>query len=361
MEKSFLSQEEIDALLNADSQASDNAENEAMTLTADEQDVLSEIGNINVGAASTALSELLDQVVIIDTPTLSYTNLDELHRGFAAPYVFVEVQYTAGIEGNNLLILKAEDAAVIANIMMGGNGQNIASEMDEYTLSAVAEAMNQMMGFSATALSEMFSRTIEISPPQVKLISVKEEPIQLDMDIYETMVTTSFKLQIGDLVESKIILIVSLEVARTHVQYILEDTAKDLDSIAPATPATPATGPATGTVLVAGPEDTKPATRTVPVVGVDLPADSGNLNLILDVPLRLSVLLGRTKRNIGDILKLTHGSIVELERLENEPVDILVNEKLIARGEVVVVKENYGVRITEIISMENRLINLVQK
>ncbi|NLV21136.1 MAG: flagellar motor switch phosphatase FliY, partial [Syntrophomonadaceae bacterium] len=263
MEKSFLSQEEIDALLSADSQASDNAENETMTLTADEQDVLSEIGNINVGAASTALSELLDQTVIIDTPTLSYTNLSEIHRRFTAPYVFVEVQYTAGIEGNNLFILKAEDAAVIANIMMGGNGQNIASEMDEYTLSAVAEAMNQMMGFSATALSEMFNRTIEISPPQVKLISVSEDPVQLDMDLYESMVTTSFKLQIGDLVESQIILIVSLEVARKHIQYLLEDTAKDLDSIAPATPATPATG----TVLVAGPEDTKPATRTVPVVG----------------------------------------------------------------------------------------------
>lgn len=349
MEKSFLSQEEIDALLSGNGQVS-NDKNNAMTLTVDEQDVLSEYGNINVGAASTALSELLDQRVIIDTPKIKYTTLGEIHQGFTAPYVLVEVQYTTGIEGNNLFILKAEDAAVIANIMMGGNGQNVSSEMDEYTLSAVAEAMNQMMGFSATALSEMFKQTIEISPPQVKLISIKDVPAELNMDLSEPMVTTSFNLKIGDLVESQIILIVSLEIAREHVKYIIEDTAKELESI---------------TLKTEKPREEE----FIPVSkGRNASEDNnihlgntGNLNLIMDVPLRLSVLLGRTKRSISDILKLTHGSIVELERLENEPVDILVNEKLIARGEVVVVKEYFGVRITEIISMENRLKNLVQK
>jgi flagellar motor switch protein FliN/FliY len=349
MEKSFLSQEEIDALLSGNSQVSES-ENNVMTLTADEQDVLSEFGNINVGAASTALSELLDQRVIIDTPKIRYTTLGEIHKGFNAPYVLVEVQYTTGIEGNNLFILKAEDAAVIANIMMGGNGQNVSSDMDEYTLSAVAEAMNQMMGFSATALSEMFKQTIEISPPQVKLISITDVPTQLDMDLSEPMVTTSFNLKIGDLVESQIILIVSLEVAREHVRYLLEDTAKELESIA-----LKAEKPREEELIPISKGRNASEDNSIHL------GNSGNLNLIMDVPLRLSVLLGRTKRSIADILKLTHGSIVELERLENEPVDILVNDKLIARGEVVVVKEYFGVRITEIISMENRLKNLVQK
>ena len=348
MEKSFLSQEEIDALLNGNNQVSDD-DNNAMILTVDEQDVLSEYGNINVGAASTALSELLDQRVIIDTPKIKYTTLGEIHQGFTAPYVLVEVQYTTGIEGNNLFILKAEDAAVIANIMMGGNGQNVSSDMDEYTLSAVAEAMNQMMGFSATALSEMFKQTIEISPPQVNLISIEDVPAELNMDLTAPMVTTSFNLKIGDLVESQIILIVSLEIARKHVKYIIEDTAKELESITLKTE-----------IQREEQIPVSPGRNTFEENNSSL-GNSGNLNLIMDVPLRLSVLLGRTKRSISDILKLTHGSIVELERLENEPVDILVNEKLIARGEVVVVKEYFGVRITEIIPMENRLKNLVQK
>jgi flagellar motor switch protein FliN/FliY len=355
MEKSFLSQDEIDALLGGDNQvsdnASDNAENNAKFLTANEQDVLSEIGNINVGAASTALSELLDQTVIINTPTLNYTTLSEIHQQFTAPYVLVEVQYTAGIEGNNLFILKAEDAAIIASIMMGGNGQNVSSDMDEFTLSAVSEAMNQMMGFSATSLSQMFKKTIEISPPQVKLISVEDDASQLAMDIFEPLVTISFKLEIGDLLESQIILIMSIDVAREHVKNLIADTAKELSKITPKAEETHKEAS----------QSSIPQGKNLMEENTNLLLNSGNLNLILDVPLRLSVLLGRTKRSIADILKLTHGSIVELERLENEPVDILVNEKLIARGEVVVVKEYFGVRITEIISMENRLKNLVQK
>lgn len=348
MEKSFLSQAEIDALLSGDSQEV-QPDDSTISLTLDEQDVLSEIGNINVGAASTALSELLDQRVIIDTPKLNFTTLAEIHQGFTAPYVLVEVQYTVGIEGNNLFILKAEDAAVIANIMMGGDGQNVSSDMDEYTLSAVAEAMNQMMGFSATALSEMFKQTIEISPPQVTLINIDDYPDELEKDFHEPMVTTSFNLRIGDLVESQIILIVGLDIARQHVKYLIEDTAKEINSIAIRTEK-----PMEDVVydFSQGGKQTDDS----PII-----VNNSNLNLIMDVPLRLSVLLGKTKRSIADILKLTHGSIVELERLENEPVDILVNEKLIARGEVVVVKEYFGVRITEIISMENRLKNLVQK
>jgi len=351
MGKSFLSQEEIDALLGAGSQDSNIAENNAETLSAEEQDVLSEIGNINVGSASTALSELLNQTVIINAPTLNYTTLNELHQGFASPYLFVQVEYTSGIEGNNIFILKAEDASLIANIMMGGNGEDISPEMDEITLSAVSEAMNQMIGYSATSLSEMFNKIIEISPPQLNMIESQNDVMQLGMNAFEQLVVISFKLQIGDLLESQIMLVLKLDVAKLHVRYILEDTAKELGSITPKT------------------EDTHkeatlssiPQEKNLIEKNNTLLLNSGNLNLILDVPLRLSVLLGRTKRSIADILKLTHGSIVELERLEHEPVDILVNEKLIARGEVVVVKEYFGVRITEIISMENRLKNLVQK
>lgn len=339
MGKSFLSQEEIDALLGADKPGTKPA------LSAVEMDALGEIGNINAGSASTALSEILNQRVSINAPTLTFTTINELHQTFSMPYLLIEVEYIKGISGKNLFILKAEDAVVIANIMMGGNGQNISCEIDEITLSAVSEAMNQMIGYSATSMSEMFNRTISISPPRVRMINVIEDASQIEADIAQEIVVISFALKIGELLESQIMLVMTIDVARDHVRYLMQDTtiATKIDDVYDAAPRR----------LI---EPQRRSAAEPPLL-----FNSGNLDLILDVPLRLSVLLGRTQKSIGDILKLTHGSIVELERMENEAVDILVNGKLIARGEVVVVKEYFGVRITDIISTENRLRNLVQK
>jgi flagellar motor switch protein FliN/FliY len=349
MEKPFLSQEEVDALLGGNIEKSKAAENmEEIFLSLEEQDVLREIGNINAGSATTALSELLSQRVIINTPSLKFTTSEELQKSFGAPYLLVEVEYTSGIEGNNAFVLKAQDAAIIANLMMGGDGQNCSPDMDEITLSAVSEAMNQMIGFSATSMSQMFQTTIEISPPKMRLIKVENDGTQFEWDLSKKIVVIAFTLQIGDILQSEIMLIINIEVAKQQVQYLLADAAKE-HSFAPQEEhiyREVTAAPIKNAQIVF--EDTN-----VPL--------NNNLNLILDIPLRLSVLLGRTKRNIVDVLKLTQGSIVELERLETEPVDILVNDTLIARGEVVVVKEYFGVRITDIISTENRLRNLVQK
>jgi len=344
MGKPFLSQEEIDALLGT----ADSSEGHLETLTMEEQDVLSEIGNINAGSASTALSELLSQRVIINTPTLKFTTLKEMHREFNAPYLMVEVEYTAGIIGNNMFIIKAEDAAIIANLMMGGSGLGSLPDMDEITLSAVSEAMNQMIGFSATSLSAMFNTVIEISPPKIKIVDVKIDDEQFDIDIEKPKVVISLELQIGSILRSQIMLVMNVDVAKQQVKYLMEDTNMELsnhhsDSVDSHNETT----------------KSKPKTQSV-ADGNNLLLNNGNLNLILDVPLRLSVLLGKTKKNVAEVLRLTQGSIVELERLETEPVDILVNDKLIARGEVVVVKEYFGVRIIDIISTENRLKNLVQ-
>jgi flagellar motor switch protein FliN/FliY len=346
MGKPFLSQEEVDALLGAATNKSDILQ----TLSTEEQDVLSEIGNINAGSASTALSELLNQRVYMNTPTLSFTTLKELHQKFNTPYLFIEVEYLSGLNGNNIFILKSEDAAIIANLMMGGNGQNCSPEMDEINLSAVSEAMNQMIGFSATSMSEMFNTIIEISPPKIKLIDTQMDDEQFEMNPCQEIVVISFQLQIGDILQSQIMLVMNIDIAQQQVQYLIKDNSKDFVNITPDS------------------EDNYNNSIMLPRIqvqdiGVDnnILQNNSNLNLILDVPLRLSVLLGRTKKSIGDVLRLTQGSIVELERIEGEPVDILVNDILIARGEVVVVKEYFGVRITDIISTENRLKNLVQK
>jgi flagellar motor switch protein FliN/FliY len=339
--KSFLSQEEVDALLGT-------ANNYfSQPLNTEEQDVLREIGNINAGSASTALSELLNQRVIINTPTLKFTTLKELHNEFDSPYLLVEVEYTTGINGSNIFIIKSQDAAIIANLMMGGNGQNCCSTVDEIAISAVSEAMNQMIGYSATSLSEMFNTVIVISPPKIKLIENKNDDELFELDTSEQIVVISFELKIGDILQSQIMLVMNIDVAKQQVQYLLEDTNKEFSNFV-------------SDVKINDTINTPASQSQGPTEGNSSFPNTGNLNLILDVPLRLSVLLGRTKRNIADVLRLTQGSIVELERLESEPVDILVNDKLIARGEVVVVKEYFGVRITDIISTENRLKNLVQ-
>jgi flagellar motor switch protein FliN/FliY len=352
MEQSFLSQEEIDALLGGNN-ARFEPDTDAMkksTLSPVEQDVLCEIGNISTGSASTALSEILSQRVSIDTPNLKCISPTELQRGFTAPYIMVEIKYSSGLDGNNVFILQAQDAAIIANLMMGGDGLNCSADMDEITLSAVSEAMNQMMGFSATSMSQVFNRTIEISPPNVTLMGIGNDEDSVNWNIFsDDLAVISFNLQIGQLLKSEIMLIMNMDVAKQQVEYLMAASANNYC-------------PAPSDVSM---KSDKGISTIMPqqIVVEDNSGliNSNNLNLILDIPLRLSVILGKTKRNIVDVLKLTQGSIVELERLENEPVDILVNETLIARGEVVVVKEYFGVRITDIISTESRIKSLVSR
>lgn len=348
MENSFLSQEEIDALLGENNEKCESGKetSQQLLLSPEEQDVLGEIGNINAGSATTALSELLTQKVLIDTPHLKITTLGEIQKNFNAPYLQVEVEYISGLEGNNVFILKAEDAAVIANLMMGGDGTNYPAEMDEITLSAVSEAMNQMIGFSATSMSQIFQRTIEISPPKITLVNLENDRAPLNRDIFsEDIAVISFNLKIGELLQSEMMLIMNIQVAKLQVEYLMAGAANKTLTASEKSNNAAVSGLQTQQQIIAEDNDTL--------------INNNNLNLILDIPLKLSVLLGKTKRNIADILKLTQGSIVELERLENEPVDILVNDTLIARGEVVVVKEYFGVRITDIISTENRIKTLV--
>ncbi|MGB9860336.1 MAG: flagellar motor switch phosphatase FliY, partial [Moorellaceae bacterium] len=145
----FLSQEEIDALL----QGGLLSHPAQVTLTEEEKDALGEIGNISMGSAATALSQILNRKVLITTPHTRVTTPEELFASFQMPYVIVEVNFTEGLSGANLLIIKTRDAAVIADLMMGGSGQVEREELDELQKSAVAEAMNQMIGTSATSMS----------------------------------------------------------------------------------------------------------------------------------------------------------------------------------------------------------------
>ena len=392
MSDEMISQEEIDALLSGgaggDSPADDAAPAADASSTDDagitdmERDALGEIGNISMGGAATTLSVLLGRKVSITTPTVSVSNLRTLKERYPIPFLVVEVGYSVGIEGNNVLCIQARDAAIIADLMMGNDGTNPDEELSEIHMSAVSESMNQMMGSVATSLSSMFNKKVDITPPVVTLVDLgTAEVVSKLLDKVDPIIQTSFRMEVDGLIDSEIMQLLPLDVAKDMVDALMNQQA-DVDNeeeaivVAAAEPP-PAAAPAAAAAPVAaaaapdnygyGAPPMQPhvasnvpvqSAQFTPLSSVPVQVNDANIGLILDVPLQVNVELGRTKKSIKDILDLTKGSIVELDKLAGEPVDIMVNGKYLAKGEVVVIDENFGVRITEIVSPLERAARL---
>ncbi|MGL4452601.1 MAG: flagellar motor switch phosphatase FliY [Sarcina sp.] len=364
MADGFLSQEEIDALLNGDSSNDNNGNTSESLFTEQDKDLLGEIGNISMGSASTALSQVINQSVNITTPVVSITTIGELKRQFSVPNILLEVQYTSGIVGKNILIMKIPDAAVIANLMMGGDGTSSVEELSEIEISAVQEAMNQMIGSAATSMATMFAREVNISPPNSKIWQNITENISDGLDDEEKVVNISFNLNIGDLVDSKIMQVLPLETGRKIVKIMMgEDTIESSpEVIEKAIEEKTAIPTQQEIVKIPYVEETsyhapievnKAQFETLDPT--KQAASYNNMDLILDVPLDVSVVLGKTKKSIKDVLSLGIGSVIELDKLADEPLEILVNGKRIAYGEVVVIDESFGIRITSIIDGTERI------
>lgn len=372
----MLSQEEIDALLgnNQDDENSnrDNDHNGEPRLgdylTEMEEDVLGEIGNISFGSAATALSTILNQKVDITTPTVSLVNKGNLEKEFPIPYVSILVKYTEGFQGSNVLMIKTSDASVIANLMMGGDGSNPSEDIGEMELSAVQEAMNQMMGSSATSMSTVFDRKIDISPPSIELMDVTADVGTKALPNQDLMFKISFRLKIGKLIDSSIMQIVPMDFAKTLVDLLLHKSNNEpvTTSEVPEESYQPTPSAQMNTNPIDQPTQSseKPRKPQSPVQTVEFtnfdeqPEFNGrsqNIDLLMDIPLQVSVELGNTKKTIKEVLELSPGSILELDKLAGEPVDVLINQKYVAKGEVVVIDENFGVRITEILNQRDRL------
>ena len=425
-----LTQEEIDALLNgatSEPAASDSASNEEASsvlsddlLSSMEKDALGEIGNISMGSAATTLSVLLGHKVNITTPTVSVDTMSTIQNQYPMPYLVVEVGYVIGINGNNILAIQASDASIIADLMMGGDGLNPQEELTDIHMSAVGEAMNQMMGTVATSLSTMFNKKIDISPPKVNLIDLGAEDKITDLvNNDEPVVKTSFRMEVDGLIDSEIMQILPLDVAKEMVSFLMgggaEAEAQAQEAPAPASEpapapvapepapvaAAPAPAPAASAPQPAAPQYAAPPqppqyaaptqqpqytaphmgaqpvyappayannvvssgvpvqnAQFAPLTNEPVEVNAANISLIQDVPLQVTVELGRTKKSIREILEFSTGSIIELDKLAGEPVDIHVNGQLTAKGEVVVIDENFGVRITEIVSPMERVQSL---
>ncbi len=390
-----LSQEEINALLNSPSGSS--AVDTLETLTADEKDAIGEIGNISMGTAATTLSSLVNSKVDISTPVVSFATWQDICDAYERPCVFIRIAYTVGLDGSNILVLRENDVKIITDLMMGGDGTNTDGELGELHLSAISEAMNQMMGSAATSLSSMFNRVIDISPPMADLIDLKEniDESSIDEFLSGTFVKISFKMEIGDLVDSEIMQLYPVSFAREMCESATSIMSGAATASASQPEPTPAPAPQAAPVQAA-PEQAAPMGQPMmqmdpsmmqpmmqpmmgqPMMGqpmmqpmmmqpmmqpinvqpAQFQAFSGggqavagqeNIGLIMDVPLEVTVELGRTSKCIQEILDFAPGTILELNRIAGEPIDILVNGKYVAKGEVVVIEESFGVRITEII------------
>ncbi|SCW28289.1 flagellar motor switch protein FliN/FliY [Lachnospiraceae bacterium C10] len=373
-----LSQEEINALFNAAGDGESPATADGEVMLADEQkDTIGEVANISMGTAATTLFSLVNKKVEISTPVVSISNWDEIVNMYEKPCVLVKIAYTKGLDGTNVLVLKDRDVKVITDLMMGGDGTNTDGEISELHLSAISEAMNQMMGSAATSLSSMLNMMVDISPPSSDLMDLAESPDggEIDDFLKGPFVKIEFKMLIGDLVDSKIMQLYPISLAQEMCRSVIEnmesDTASTVEETAPTpapTPAAPAPSaptPAPAQGMQAPPPMSPPpmAPQQVmqPQVNVEqaqftpfaqniMPAYSPeNIDLIMDVPLEVTVELGRTHKSIHDILEFSPGTIIELNKIAGEPVDVLVNGKYVAKGEVVVIEEAFGVRITEIV------------
>lgn len=402
-----LSQAEIDALMNGGSAAAEDdikeekveekteeqseaeIEKEAVEDAAlevdddiiagmDEQarmDLIGEVGNISMSQAATTLSSILNHRVSITTPRVTKIRFASLMEGIKTPKVATTVEYKEGVIGTNLMLLQVRDASIIADLMMGGPGNaKEDAEFGDLELSAVAEAMNQMIGSASTSMATMINCKVDILPPKVKLWGEPDNISYDGIDPDSIVYRISFNLEVDGLIESEIMQIFTKEMVNDIAAVMVADKATVVNDRE--VPAEEQPAPAADPIPQSQPQ-TQPQTQVAPQpapqpkqppVEVSQPSfqtldghaqvEGDNLDLLMDIPLNLSVVLGTSEKSVRDILSFNTGSVIELDKLTDEPLDILLNGKLIAQGEVVVINDNFGVRITNILSQSQRINNM---
>ena len=391
-------------------------------LTDVEKDAIGEVANISMGSSATTLYSLVNRKVNITTPVVTLATWKTLLDSYEKPCVFIQIKYTQGLDGTNILVLKEHDVKVITDLMMGGDGTNTEGELGELHLSAISEAMNQMMGSAATSLSTLLQTVIDISPPESSLFDLTEvkDGKEISPFLGGTFVKISFRMQIDDLVDSTIMQLYPIDFARKLVETFINTQMSNIDEVTEKKPAQPENDTDTTAQIPAPGTDNQTQMNNTNLNGMNQMGNMGmndmnqmnnmgmngmnqmgnmgmngmnqmgnmgmnsmnqmgmmgmpgqnvnvqpaqfqsfsndnmgttgqeNIGLIKDVPLEVTVELGRTTKSISDILDFSPGTIIELDRIAGEPIDVLVNGKFVAKGEVVVIEESFGVRITEII------------
>ncbi|MCL2070725.1 MAG: flagellar motor switch phosphatase FliY [Oscillospiraceae bacterium] len=374
-----------------------------------QKDAIGEIMNIGMGSAATAASELLNAKVWITTPTVSVLQASTMKREELEPAICVKIVYTKGISGSNLMILKQNDVQMILNQLMGQPLELLPDfEFDELNISAVSEVMNQMMGSCSTALSKFLDMNIDISTPVPHIMEQINLTQLQDFEPEDMVVAVNFNLTIEDVINSEFVSVMSVALAQELSNRLIDLNTPQAEPEPVAAPApaqqsqqmpqatnqmpqgqpmmqgmppmqgVPPSYPPPGYPPQGYPPQGVQQGMVMPPYGyqqyggypmqmqpinvqnaqfhqfenfdVNLTEDQrDNLQLLMGVPLQISVEIGTARKRVKEILGFTPGTIIELERQAGAPVDIVVNGNLIARGDVVVIDDNFAVRITEII------------
>ena len=365
-----------------------------------ERDAIGEVANISMGSSATTLYSLVNRKVNITTPVVTLATWENVIEEYEKPCVFILIKYTLGLDGSNILVLKEHDVKVITDLMMGGDGSNTDGELGELHLSAISEAMNQMMGSAATSLSTMLGKMIDISPPEASLVDLTayKSGGEIASFLEGTFVKIAFRMQIDDLVDSMIMQLYPIDFAKDLYNTFISSQAGESGDSAQTAQAAPQQAPAQGaaqqTAMPQTDMNQQMAGNQMNMNQMGMPqmnmgqmgmpqmnmgqmgmpqmnmqsnmniqpaqfqnfsgdmntmVSQENIGLIKDVPLEVTVELGRTSKSISDILDFAPGTIIELDKIAGEPIDVLVNGKFVAKGEVVVIEESFGVRVTEII------------
>jgi flagellar motor switch protein FliN/FliY len=336
-----------------------------------ELDIVEEINNLFTGTASTTFSTLFGNTVEIKTSEIKEVEKIESLFEPSKDCVFVEINYTKGLEGNIAFIFKLEDTAVMADLMMGGDGKIEKPEIGELQLSAIGESMNQMFNASSGSLSSLLNTPITIAPPSVEHYK-KNDKLELDKYSNEPVIAVFFSFKIGELVNSELIQVMPISVVKNQISKLTDSINTIAENVKSsvkdsAQPEQVKNIPSSQKVnslpginnLPNKPITVQPVQFTSFDNLANVYGESGkNLDLLMDVKLMLIVELGRSEMPIKKVLELTRGSIIELNKVAGEPVELYANSKLIAKGEVVVIEDNFGLRITSIVTPENRVKNL---
>ena len=403
-----MSQDEIEAMMNSMSGGTDSnggpdlpgadtppGDEDGYIPNDAELGILGEIYNISMGAAATAVSSLLSMKVDITAPTVEIVDGNELIYQPFEPAVGVEIKYIEGIEGVNVFILSQLDVMKIFDIMIGGTGiVDETLEFSEMHMSAIGEVMNQMMGQSSMALANFLNTQIDISTPKTYRVENDFNPAREGMK--GKIIATRFKFIVGDIINSEMLTTCSMEFAYSMIemakkafgmsdgggnakaQKIVSEVKSDSDEPKVQTPAPAAQQTAPPPQQPPSqPPSQYPQQQPPPQYPQQYPAqqqvmqpsvpfreanfqdfgsqagfygpDAENNVRIRSVPIDVTVEIGKTKKVVSEILEFGEGSVIELDRQSSEPVDVFVNGVLFAKGTVVVIEENFGVKITEIL------------
>lgn len=304
-------------------------------LTQEEKDVLGEIANISIGSASTVLSTLLNQPVSISTPNIEAINVRH-YDGVPIPFVILNVDFVEGLKNENVFVFTKDVALTMVDLMMMGTGEiDPEKELSELELSGIKEIMNQMMGHAATAMSEIFKEKMDMTSPDVKFVSLKEEMKYLGeaMEVDE-LVQITFNIEIGNLLQSKMYQILPIAEAKEMVRRLLYPMVEEQEEIVE------------GVIE----EEGIPAPVIQPIEYQEVKQIEPvymDASILQNVEMNVKFVFGSTVRTIQDILSLQENEAVVLDEDSDEPIQIYVNDVLVAYGELVNTGGFFGVKVTK--------------